>query len=61
MANKKAKRLANLSAQSKWGNSISIHSSYISIQNMLNEHGDEYPTLSELNSNNYPNKYHNLD
>ena len=59
MADKKATRLAKMNAQSsKRGTHIHIHSSYVSIQDLLNERGDEYPSISELDSFDHSNRFH---
>ena len=58
MADKKAAKLAKMNAQSsKRGTPIYIHSSYVSIQNLLNERGDEYPSISELDSFDHSNRF----
>ena len=58
MADKKAARLAKMNAQTRTGTHIIIHSPYVSIQDLLNERGDEYPSVSELDSFDHSNRFH---
>ena len=58
MADKKTTRLAKMNTQARRGTHIIIHSPYVSIQDLLNERGDEYPSVSELDSFDHSNRYH---
>ena len=59
MADKKAARLSKMNAKSsKRGTPINIHPSYMSIPDLLNERGDEYPSISELDSFDHSNRFH---
>ncbi|KAL8116823.1 hypothetical protein AgCh_023117 [Apium graveolens] len=46
---------------SKRGTNIQIQSPYTSLLDMINSRGDEYPSLSELDSYNHGNTFHELD
>ncbi|KAL8123914.1 hypothetical protein AgCh_011789 [Apium graveolens] len=46
---------------SKRGTNIQIQSPYTSLIDMINSRGDEYPSLSELDSYNHGNTFHELD
>ena len=61
MVVKKAARLAKMNApSSRRGTSIFIIFSYKSIPDMLNERGDEYPSISDLDSYDHSNNFHDL-
>lgn len=59
MAYRKAGRLAKMNAASRRG-TISIRSHYTSIQELLNERTEDYPTQTHLEAYNYKNIFHKL-
>lgn len=53
--------LENFKNNSKKGNTINICPSYMSLIEMVNENGDEYPSLSNLVTYNYGNRIHEIE
>ena len=54
-------RLQKMSSASKRGTPIPIRSKYMSLHDMINERGDEYPSVSALDSYDHSNKFHEVD
>ena len=61
MADRATARLQKLSTASKRGTPIPIRSKYMSLHDMINERGDEYPSVSALDSYDHSNKFHEAD
>ncbi|KAK1379480.1 hypothetical protein POM88_026224 [Heracleum sosnowskyi] len=60
MDDRATQRLQKMNQASKRG-IITIHSSYMSLQDMISERGDEYPSMSHLDSFDCSNKFHEVD
>ncbi|KAL8149219.1 hypothetical protein AgCh_006287 [Apium graveolens] len=61
MADKNSERAAKIASASKRGNDIEIRSSYMSLLDMINTRGDEYPSNAHFDSFNHYNTWHNID
>ncbi|XP_074336556.1 uncharacterized protein LOC141673711 [Apium graveolens] len=61
MADKNSERAAKIASASKRGKDIEIRSSYMSLIDMINTRGDEYPSTAHLDSFNHCNTWHNID
>ncbi|XP_074337329.1 uncharacterized protein LOC141674523 [Apium graveolens] len=61
MADKNSERAAKIASASKRGKDIDIRSSYMSLIDMINTRGDEYPSTAHLDSFNHCNTWHNID
>ncbi|KAK1384217.1 hypothetical protein POM88_021952 [Heracleum sosnowskyi] len=59
MSDRTAQRLQNMNQASKRG--IIIRSSHMSLQDMILERSDEYPSVSHLDSFDCSNKFHEID
>ncbi|KAL8155484.1 hypothetical protein AgCh_000754 [Apium graveolens] len=60
MADRDLAKLAKMNSL-KRGTAIQIRPPYTSLINMINTRGDEYPSLSDLDSYNHDNTFHELD
>ena len=61
MADKNSERAAKIASASKRGKDIDICSSSMSLIDMINTRGDEYPSTTHLDSFNHCNTWHNID
>lgn len=61
MADRAASRLSKMNSAVKKGAVITVHSGYMSLLDMINTRGDEYPSESHLDAYNYGNTFHDVD
>ncbi|KAK1387033.1 hypothetical protein POM88_015211 [Heracleum sosnowskyi] len=61
MADRASQRLQKMNSASKRGTPIPIRSKYMSLHDMINERGDEYPSVSALDSYDCSNRFHDVD
>lgn len=61
MADKNPERIVKANSASKRGTEIPIWSSYISLIEMINLRGEEYPFDAKLDFFDYCNKFHDAD
>ncbi|KAK1376695.1 hypothetical protein POM88_032888 [Heracleum sosnowskyi] len=60
MAERTVQRLQKMNQASKRG-IVTIHSSYMFLQDMISQRGDDYPSVSHLDSFDCRNKFHEVD
>ncbi|KAK1397069.1 hypothetical protein POM88_006932 [Heracleum sosnowskyi] len=61
MADRASQHLQKMNSASKRGTPIPIRSKYMSLHDMINERGDEYPSVSALDSYDCSNRFHEVD